>query len=176
MDGGRSTFGVCLGALSWSIREGRLDGADLSGLRVVMAISYSDDEPGSPWTYVLYVDERGDEAQRAALEEIFTGRLGGGYVEHFPWAYKPSALLIARPARIELDHTPGRGWFRADEAVELRIARPYDGPETVTCVIPGHEQEGRELVAERLRVDAEALAFDFRGRCAHETVFDYGPD
>jgi hypothetical protein len=29
---------------------------------------YSDDEPGSPWSYFLCVDERGDEAQRSGRE------------------------------------------------------------------------------------------------------------
>ena len=30
--GGRSTHGICLGALSWRILEGQADGTDLSGL------------------------------------------------------------------------------------------------------------------------------------------------
>ena len=50
--GGRSTYGICLGALSWLIEEGHLDGTDLSGLNVAIASSYSDDEPGSPWMLV----------------------------------------------------------------------------------------------------------------------------
>ncbi len=172
--GGRSTYGVCEGALSWAIADGHLGEVDLSGLGVVLAIHYSDDEPGSPWTLVVYVDERGDERQRAALEEIFTGRLGGGYVRHFPWAFKPSRLLAVRPATIEIDHTPGRGSVRAGGSIELRVAHPYEGPETVTCIIPGHHQHGREIVAERLRADDGELAFEFRGRCGYETVFDYG--
>src|SRR5262245_31268112 len=50
--GGRSTHGVCLGALSWSIEEGRAGRVELGGLSVVMGMSYSDDEEGSPWTLV----------------------------------------------------------------------------------------------------------------------------
>jgi hypothetical protein len=46
--GGRSTYGVCLGALSWLVRDGSANGVDLSGLGVVLATSYSDDEEGSP--------------------------------------------------------------------------------------------------------------------------------
>ena len=65
--GGRSTHGLCLGALSWVIEDGHLESTDLSGLDVAIASRYSDDEAGSPWSIVLYLDERADGEQRAAL-------------------------------------------------------------------------------------------------------------
>ena len=65
--GGRSTYGVCLGSLSWQIEEGEAGELDLAGMRAVLANRYDDDEPGSPWTFALYVDERADERQREAL-------------------------------------------------------------------------------------------------------------
>src|SRR5215218_7506959 len=46
--GGRSTYGICEGALSWAIERGRADDVDLAGLAVVLALRYDDDEPGSP--------------------------------------------------------------------------------------------------------------------------------
>jgi hypothetical protein len=171
--GGRSTFGTCLGALSWRIEAGAADELDLSGLDVVLACRYSDDEPGSPWTFILYLDERGDESQREALEQIFRGSFGGAVLEHFPWAWKESELVAVRPTRIEIDHTPGRGWFRAGGQVSVRVAGPYEGAETVSCVIPGHARAGRELVVEELRVDDGPLEFELTGRCAYESTFDY---
>jgi hypothetical protein len=171
--GGRSTYGECLGALSWRVLDGNADGVDLAGLGVVLALRYLDDEPGSPWSFFLYVDERGDKRQREALADIFAGRLAGTQIEHFPWAWKASHLLGVRPARIEIDHTPGRGWFRAGGFVEMKVARPVESGETVTCVIPGHERTGREIVAESLRVSEEALEFSFRGRCGYESDFEY---
>jgi hypothetical protein len=171
--GGRSTYGECLGALSWRVLEGNADGSDLAGLGVVLALRYLDDEPGSPWSFVLYVDSRGDDRKREALADIFTGRAPGTQIEHFPWAWKASHLIAVRPARIELDHTPGRGWFRAAGFVEMRVARPVESGETVTCVIPGHERSGREIVAESLRVNDGELDFAVRGRCGYESDFDY---
>jgi hypothetical protein len=171
--GGRSTYGECLGALSWRIEQGHSDGIDLDGLSVVLATRYSDDEEGSPWNFVLYVDERGDEPQREALTGIFTGASPGTQTEHFPWAWKASNLLAARPARIEIDHTPGRGWFRAGGFVEMRAERPVESGATVTCVIPGHERSGREIVAESLEVSDGELEFSFRGNCGYESHFDY---
>jgi hypothetical protein len=175
--GGRSTYGLCLGALSWLIEEGRAGDIDLAGLGVVLASRYSDDEPGSPWTFALYVDERGDEAQRHALGEIFTGRAGGTALEHFPWAWKESELVAVRPTRIEIDHTPRRQWFRAADIVTVHVSRPVEGPESVRCVIPGYERPGEELYADELRVaDEPPLAFEFSGNCAYASVFEYSSE
>jgi hypothetical protein len=171
--GGRSTYGDCMGALSWGIDEGSSDALDLAGLGVVLAARYSDDEEGSPWTYVLYLDERGDERQREAFAAIFTGHVRGTQIEHFPWAWKPSNLIAVRPARIEIDHTPGRGWFRVGGFVEVRVSGPVESGETVTCVIPGHERSGREIYAEKLEVADPSLEFTFSGNCGYESDFDY---
>ena len=171
--GGRSTRGICDGALSWSIEDGEAAGIDLAGLGVVLATRYSDDVEGSPWTFALFVDERGDPGQREALGRIFSGALGGTVLEHFPWAWKASDPLGVEPAQIEIDHTPGRGWFRAGESVSVRVSGPYAGPETITCVIPGHERTGRELVVDELSAQTRPLAFEYRGVCAYESTFEY---
>lgn len=174
--GGRSTYGECTGALSWRITEGSIDGLDLSSLCVVLVCWYSDDQPGSPWTWVLHLDERADDAQRAALTEVFTGRLGGTPLHQFPWAFKPSNLLAVMPSRIEIDHTPGRGRFRAGSAVDVRVAGPFHTQDRVSCVIPGHDRDGREVVAELLEVHDEHFDFSYSGRCGYESSFDYAAD
>jgi hypothetical protein len=125
--GGRSTYGVCLGSLSWQIEAGYAGSVYLAGLRTVLAQRYDDDEDGSPWSFFLYVDERGDDRQRQALEDIFLGRLGGTPQLQFPWVWKPSTLLGVRPVDIEVDHVPGRGWFRAGSQVSVQIREPVRG-------------------------------------------------
>jgi hypothetical protein len=174
--GGRSTFGVCLGSLSWQIEAGYAGSVYLAGMRAVLATRYDDDEPGSPWSIVLYVDERGDERQRQALEDIFLGRLGGTPELQFPWVWKPSKLLGVRPVGIEIDHTPGRGWFRAGEQVSVSVRGPVPDQETVTCVIPGHDRSGREIVAEELFVEDGPLDFEIFGMCGYEATFEYSSD
>src|SRR5204863_2700654 len=129
-------------ALSWKIAAGSAGATDLAGLGALLVLEYSDDEPGSPWDFFLYVDERGDERQREALVEIFTGKLGGTPAEQFPWVFKRSNPLGWRPAAIEIDHTPGRGFFRSGENVSLRVRGSVTDQEPVTCVIPGHHRSG----------------------------------
>jgi hypothetical protein len=174
--GGRSTEGVCLGSLSWQIAEGTAGEADLAGLRTVLATRYDDDEPGSPWDFFLYIDERADRRQREALEGIFLGRLGGTPEVQFPWVWKESGLLGVRQVAIEIDHTPGRGWFRAGGQVTVRVREPVADQEPVTCGIPGHHQQGREVIAEQLAVADGALDFELSGRCGYESGFAYSSE
>jgi hypothetical protein len=171
--GARSTHGICLGVLSWLIEEGAAGGTDLSGLPVALACRYSDDEPGSPWSWVLYLGAGATDEQRTALEGIFTGRLGGDANTHFPWAWKPSELLAVRPVEIEVDHTRRRQRLRIRDHVSVRIRDAYDGEQIVSCVIPGHERTGEELVTDELVVEDAELAFTYRGVCGYGSTFDY---
>jgi len=162
-----------MGVLSWLIEEGAVGDVDLSGLPVAIASRYSDDEQGSPWTWALYLDARASDDQRNALEGIFTGRLGGEALEHFPWAWKESKLIAVRNVEIEVEHARRRQLLRVRDRVMVRIRDRYEGAETVTCVIPGHERGGEELVAEELRVQDGPLGFAYSGVCGYGSTFDY---
>src|SRR6516225_8627678 len=140
VSGGRSTHGFCHGVLSWWIVDGAAEGLDLGEIAVTLAIRYDDDEPGSPWSWILYIDERATEEQAAALEAIFSGALGGDALTHFPWAWKESRFLGVRKVAIEVDHTRRREWLRIRDHITLRIRGRYEGSEAVSCVIPGHDR------------------------------------
>ena len=171
--GGRSTQGVCTGVLSWVIEAGFVEGTDLAGLPVALALRYSDDEERSPWTWILYLNARATDEQRAALEDIFTGRLGGDAESHFPWVWKPSHLVTVRPVEFDVDHTRRRQRLRIRDHISVRIRDRYQGQASVTCVIPGHDRSGEELVADELFVDDEQLSFRFSGKCGYGSTFEY---
>ena len=174
--GGRSTYGECFGVLTWAIEDGAAEEVSLSGCKVALSSRYHDDEPGSPWSFVLYLDEQADDRQRGALRRVFTGALGGDALNHFPWAWKESNLLAVRPAAIDVSHEPRRQWLRIRDLVTVRVRDAWSGEKTVSCVIPGHHQRGEELVADELRVDDGLLRFEFSGNCGYAAPFDYaGP-
>jgi len=171
--GGRSTYGVCFGALSWQIEEGYAADTDLGGLATVLVCWYDDDEPGSPWRIVLHVDDRGNELQREALSGIFLGRLGGEGVLRLPWVRKASHLLDVRPSRIEIEHDGGAHKLRVGDAVTLRASRPVETHERVACGIPGYHLAGTELYADELHVDDDPLSWELSGNCAFVSRFSY---
>jgi len=171
--GGRSTYGICMGVLSWLVHEGHADGVDLGGLAAALVIRYEDDEPGSPWSFVVHVDERGTEEQSEALASILTGKLGGEDVLRLPWVRKPSEELAVRASPIELRVDGDRKELRVGSAVELAATKPFPTEERVSCVIPGHHIAGTEYYAERLAVHDEPFDWELEGNCAFVSTFSY---
>jgi hypothetical protein len=171
--GGRSTHGVCVGVLSWLIAAGAAGVVDLAGLPVALAIRYSDDEPGSPWSWILYLDARATREQQVALQAIFSGELGGDAATHFPWTWKASKQIAVRSVAIDVEHARRRQRLLIRDRVSVQIRDRYPGAGTVTCIIPGHYREGEELITDRLTVSDEALAFSYSGVCGYATSFAY---
>ena len=159
----RSTHGICFGALSWRVEKGEADGLDLAGTGAVMTYSYDDDEPGSPWALVLYVD--GPDA----LGEILLGRFGGEHIRTLPWVRKPTISLEVRTAGIEF----GEGEVRVGEAISLRATTPFETDSSVSCIVPGHDRPGTELINDEVVVDDSPFAFELHGTCAFTRAFDY---
>jgi hypothetical protein len=171
--GGRSTHGICFGILSWLIEHGEAGDVDLSGSAAALEFRYDDDEPGSPWRFVLHVDTGGDERRRDGLAQILLGRLGGDHVLGLPWVRKPSELLDVRESAIEIRPGLDVHELRIGEAVTLRASRPVETDETVSCIVPGHHQPGRELYAERLAVHDAPFEWELEGNCAFVSAFSY---
>jgi hypothetical protein len=170
-----STFGVCDFALSWYILRGHADALDLSGLSVVLAGFYRDDEQGKPWRVSLYVDDRASVAQHDSLAEIFLGRSGGTPARNFAAAI--AHVYAVRSASIAIDHRPGRWFMRAGRFVTVKasdLVRSELGP--VSCGIPGHDHPGEEVRAEIMQVDDGPLAWEFMGQCGFASDFDYSSD
>ena len=67
----------CTVLVAWHIDSGRYDGQVLDGLNAAL-LAYA---PGHmtkvKWKVALYVDDRGNQAQRDALTKIFSGQAGG---------------------------------------------------------------------------------------------------
>jgi hypothetical protein len=171
--GGRSTYGICEGALAWLVEDGRVGDVDVSGLKVVLTIRYSDDELGSPWTIVVHVDADGTERQRAALADVFTGKLGGPRVGALPWVRKARHLVDVRANAISLE-PDGDGYLLfVGDAVRLHATRLVECDAVVRCGIPGYDEPGRELVAEELTVHDEPFDWELSANCAFASRFAY---
>ena len=170
--GGRSTHGVCYGVLSWQIEHGHSGDILLAGLSAALVMRYSDDEPGSPWSMVLHLDERGDERQREALADILLGRRGGPHVLRLPWVRKPSELLDVRVSRVEVED----GQLRVGAAVRLQAYQPFETSDEVRCIVPGYDRPGTELVTDELIVDDEPFSWELTANCAYASDFDYSSE
>jgi hypothetical protein len=72
--------GQCLGALVFDIKEGDLDGTDLSGTTAGLYNHFPSNLSAGNWTVGLVIDAATDDQARA-LEAIFKGEEGGPFGE-----------------------------------------------------------------------------------------------
>jgi hypothetical protein len=171
--GGPSTFGECYGALSWHIHQGNADGVDLSNSLVVMTLRYFDSvQPSTKWEVVLYIDDRLDEAQAAALEAIFLGRAGGTVAAQYGPAI--GEVHAVRRARISVEHVEPRKRIDVAGYITLQAEELASEIGDVACGIPGLDRPGTELFNDVARSDDPALRWQVVGRGASfATDFDY---
>ena len=90
-------------------------------------------------------------------------------METLPWVRKPTASIEVRGAQIEF----GEGDVRVGEAIRLRATAPFETDATVSCIVPGHEHPGIELVNDEVVVSDASFEFELHGTCAFTRAFDY---
>jgi hypothetical protein len=73
----RPTAGFCALPVVFRIGEGAYGEVSLDGLAAALVIHTPGPMGDGNWTVGLYLDERGSEAQREALEAVFGGAAGG---------------------------------------------------------------------------------------------------
>jgi hypothetical protein len=159
----RSTHGICFGVLSWRVDEGHAAGVDLAGTGAVMSYRYDDDEPGSPWTLVLHVDGP-DE-----LADVLLGRMGGEHVRTLPWVRKHNRSVDVRHARVDF----GEGEVSVGSSVRVSATTPVATDAQVSCIVPGHDRPGVELINDEVVVQYGIFDFALHGTCAFTRAFDY---
>ncbi len=174
--GGPSSYGECFGALSWLVDEGRADDLDLSGLLVVLTLRYFDRvQPSTKWETVLYVDERADDDQLAALSSIFLGRAGGTVAAQYGPAI--GDVHAIRRSRITVEHAAPRKRIDVAGYIIVEAEETASEPGDVACGIPGLDHPGTELWNDVARSDDPALRWEVRGRGASfASDFDYRSD
>ena len=71
--------GFCEGILVWHIQQGHYGTVTLDSLNVVMVGAFKGNVWENPTDFVcaIFMDDRANEAQRSALQMVFSGRAGG---------------------------------------------------------------------------------------------------
>jgi hypothetical protein len=116
------TDGTCQAVVAYRIREGAYDNTRLHGLGIAIIVRWPNPIHRGNGRCVVFIDERADEAQRAALSEIGSGKAGpGGPFEIFATTYSEPASVRFGSFRFEREGRRGM--------VELAdVARVQVGP------------------------------------------------
>jgi hypothetical protein len=182
------TYGDCEGVLLWHIREGTYGDTRLDELNVAMLASFV----GNVWgehsdSYAaIFLDERADEAQRAALQTIFGGQVGGWpatFNEMFNgevrgMEFSPVRATFADDLSSWSVEVPGK----AEASVEaLSGPTTPDGARVQSQNLPGAEVgPGQPATWGRVlneRADAYGFRWERSGNSSKYFPFDWsGPD
>ena len=72
-----ATYDYCRATLAFDIRKGEVDGADVSGRRVVTIIDTPKVMTDGNWRLGMFVDDQATDEQFDKLVKVFGGQLGG---------------------------------------------------------------------------------------------------
>jgi hypothetical protein len=170
------TEGECKALVGWHIDKGRHGDAVLDGLNAALIAFAPGNMKDGQWKVALYLDNRGDEKQKAALQGIFSGADGGHIANLGPLI---GEVLGARPAKISFSEGANRQFrFEVDGAASTEIA-PIQGQGGGTTEIKGHPlaiSPGQPMTvsrASRLKIDDLGIKCDVGGRNGFFAPFAY---
>ena len=177
----------CSGALAWHIREGRYGDVVLDDLNVIAIGAFEGNiwEGATSSTMGIYLDERGDDRQREALQSIFGGQAGGwpaGFAaliqEMRGLEFAPITFEVAKDLAYWRAGVPGHVVAEADA-----LTGPTTPPgKRVQLLNPPGSEVGPGQVATwgkgtALSVDAFGFSMEFTGSSSKHIPFEWsGPD
>jgi hypothetical protein len=113
-----ATEDFCDNFFAWHIARGEMDGVDLAGLSVAMAVHSSKQMQDGNWKVVLYLDERADADQAAALQAIFSGQAGGHFASLAPLVGEVAGVIATS---IVFDKSDGGRRIEVPDALEMQV-------------------------------------------------------
>lgn len=182
------THGDCLFTLVWHVREGHYGDTDLAGLSVIALGEFAGNmwigDPNATMKLMFYIDEKGDAAQRDALERIFTGKEGGWPAE---FASLIEDLRGIEYAPISFEAADDLAYWRAEipGKVDLRV-EALTGPtadpnrRVTTTNAPGAEVGPGQVATWGVVKEDHAVGFDWShehsGGSSKHFPFDWRPE
>jgi len=169
----RPTEGHCDVVLAIHVRQGNYGATDISGLSAVQALTTPGPMAKGNGTIAVYLDSRANEAQRAALEMIFTGAAGGPPSLFGPMVAKQ---LPTKSTAIEFS-SDGKTWqLRMPQIAEVTVEGVTGaGGRNVWFDNVGHPYSSR-LAAAKGAASSYAdhgMTFDNSGRNGHFSAISW---
>jgi hypothetical protein len=151
--------GMCDSVLAWHVDRGRVNGVDVAGRTLALAVRIPGNVLKGNWRAAVYVDDKATQEQQEALLQVFTGRLGGAIAD---LAALIGEVVSVERAPIAFDVVEGKGRLTIGKVAEAEL-EPFRGAtgeatalhDTVFTTIPGSAAYVGK--ASRFRADVPAL-------------------
>jgi len=166
-----ATYDYCRATLAFQIREGEVEGTDVSGLNVVTIIDTPKVMTDGNWKLGMFVDERANDEQADKLVRVFGGQLGGPMAGLAPLV---GELLGVERVPIEMRDDGVRHAVRAGDAIDFEVEDivPF-GVETGEPVrFSGmfHPVASDLTMAEAKRSQISAFGIEYEGKTGLSTA------
>jgi len=172
------TTGDCKGHWTWCVDSGRIDDVAMDGLNFSLCVDWPGAIHEGDGEALVLVDDRADDAQRAAVSRLIAGELGG------PWgvlAWTWPTLHGPIPVPYEVDIAGVRSRVKAGDKLELEM-EPITNAVTGAEITPGAVlpqglvfKQGDFASSKTFRVNGE-VEFEHPGKYTAVAPFEYsGP-
>ncbi len=171
------THGSCEALVAYHIRTGTFGGVRLDGVTFAEGLWWPKAIHEGNGVGALYVDPRATAHQRKAVEEIWSGKHGGGVFEVFPTTF--SRVHMPKVAKIEFHYDGYDSWFAVEGVGEVHcghITNPMTGAEfSSEVVLPGGINFKRALVtaAKKWSLHDGEFHMDYENRSGFATITRY---
>ena len=165
-----ATYDYCRVTLVFNIREGEIDGTDVSGLKVAVIADTPKVMTEGNWRLGMFVDDRASDEQMQKLTAVFGGQMGGPMAGVTPLV---GELLGVERAPIEVVDDGLRHSVRIGDAIDFEIEDivPF-GIETGQPVrLTGmfHPVASELTAAEATRSKISAFGIEYEGKTGLST-------
>lgn len=113
-----ATYDFCRATLAFTIRDGQVDGTDVSGRKVVTIIDTPKVMTDGNWRLGMFIDDEATDGQFDKLVQVFGGQLGGPMAMLAPLV---GEVVGVQRATIELSDDGLRHSVRVDDAIDFEI-------------------------------------------------------
>lgn len=158
----------CKAALAFGIREGRIDGTDVSGLKVVAIVHTPQVMASGNWKLGFFIDEKASDEQFDKLLQVFGGKLGGPMAGVAPLV---TEMLGVERAAIDIQHDGLLHSVRAGDAISFTVedivpaGSPTGKPvKLVGMAHPAVSAKGEMTLAQAKRSRINAFGIQYEGR------------
>jgi hypothetical protein len=122
------TYGNCEALLAYHVLKGNFGETNLDDVTFAWGLWWPKAIHMGDGIGALYVDSKVSPEQVSAIENIISGKYGGGVFAIFPTTFKTT--LPTKIAKIDFHYDPYDGWFTVEGAGEVRsrhIVNPVTG-------------------------------------------------
>ena len=166
-----ATYDWCRATLAFTIRDGQVEGTDVSGRRVVAIIDTPKVMTDGNWRLGMFVDEEATDEQFEKLAQVFGGQLGGPMAGLAPLV---GEVVGMERAAIELTDDGLRHSVRVGDAIDFEIEDivPFgvETGEPVRFAGMFHPVASDLTMAEARRSRIDAFGIRYEGRTGLSTA------